>query len=83
MLHISSRLAGVGIAALGAALISAGDAQAAPPPGTKCNDGAAVFNTNGQCVPNGSECFLTDGILFGWTNGDTGRCVPFDFSQSY
>ncbi|MCU1644260.1 MAG: hypothetical protein JWN03_4535 [Nocardia sp.] len=83
MLHISSRLAVVTIAALGLALTATVAAHAVPPPGTKCEGGSAVFNTNGQCVPNGSTCVLTDGVLFGWTNGDTGRCVPYDISQSY
>ncbi|GAB2545576.1 hypothetical protein [Nocardia heshunensis] len=83
MFHTASRLAVFTVTALGLALTATAEAPAAPPPGTKCEGGTAVINTNGQCVPNGSTCYLTDGLLFGWTNGDTGLCTPYNFSQSY
>jgi hypothetical protein len=82
MPHLSARITAAA-AALGWTFLSAVDAHAAPPPGTKCEGGSAVFDTNGRCVRNGSTCFATDGTLIGWTNGDTGRCVPYSLSQSY
>ncbi|QIS11686.1 hypothetical protein [Nocardia arthritidis] len=83
MPHLPTRLAAGTVVALGLTMASTAVGHAAPPPGTKCDNGSAVINTNGQCVPNGSMCFLTDGILIGWTNGDTGRCVSYNLSQSY
>jgi len=61
-------------AGLAAPLAVAASAQAAPDdPGTPCGTNM-VMNTHRECVPLGSFCTLSDGMIIG-TIGLDGRCV--------
>jgi hypothetical protein len=57
-----------------AAALSPVSAQADPDdPGTRCGENMVV-NTHRECVPIGSFCTLSDGMIIG-TIGLDGRCV--------
>ncbi|MBJ8348339.1 hypothetical protein [Antrihabitans sp. YC2-6] len=61
-------------AALGLALTPALSAYADPAdPGSACGP-EMVVNTHGQCLPIGSFCSFSDGMIIG-TLGTDGRCV--------